>query len=126
VKPACFGGAVAHTEEPPGVTFVSVSCLGWVTFRAARWLCWLTYLAFSLHFVFNREMYFDQYGHLFFKDELVMFGLPIFAVCFGFLELMMRERVGVPRPSLGRDWAPRPAGGSTKLPADSTRPAMRP
>jgi hypothetical protein len=89
---------------------MSATGLVWLTFRAARWLCWLSFLAFTLHFVSNRETYFDQYGHLFLKDEMIMFGMPIVAVSLGFLELMMRERVGVPRPPFGRNWVARPPG----------------
>ncbi|MFL4977000.1 MAG: hypothetical protein ACJ8E1_12280 [Xanthobacteraceae bacterium] len=84
---------------------MNAAVVAWLAFRAMRWLFLLAYLALCLHFVLYRDTHLDPYGHLFPGTELLMFALPLAAITCGFLELMMRERAGLPRPRFGRDWA---------------------
>jgi hypothetical protein len=60
--------------------------------------------AFNLHF-FGAAQY-NQFGHLPFATEVTIFGLGTAAVFAGLLEMMMRERAGVARPSYGRSKEP--------------------
>ena len=48
-----------------------------------------------------REVLNNQFGHLPFATELIIFGLATAAVFAGLLEMMMREQAGIPRPSYG-------------------------
>jgi hypothetical protein len=80
----------------------------WLVFRVARWLLWLGFFAYGLHYMMYRTSHLDQFGHLILRTELAMFGLGTGAVFAGFLELMMRERAGVSRPTFGRL---KPSGG---------------
>jgi hypothetical protein len=74
----------------------------WLFLRTAGWLLWLGYVGYSIKFSIFRESHLDPYGHLLITTEFLMFGLPMAAVFAGFLELMMRERVGLPRPRFGQ------------------------
>ena len=74
----------------------------WLGFRVARWLLWLGFLAYGAHYLIYPESHLDRFGHLVLSTELALFGLGTGAVFAGFLELMMRERAGVPRPAFGR------------------------
>jgi hypothetical protein len=74
----------------------------WLTLRILRWLLWLGFLAYGLHYLIYPEGHLDQFGHLRLSTEVALFGLGTAAVFAGFLELMMRERAGVPRPTFGR------------------------
>jgi hypothetical protein len=76
----------------------------WVIFRIVRWGLWLATIAYFFHFFLNRADHLTPFGHLLTRTELWMFGLPTVAVFAGFLELMMRERAGLPRPAIGRNW----------------------
>jgi hypothetical protein len=78
--------------------------LVWLFFRSLRWLLWLGYLVFSAEFIANRAHHLDQFGHIVPTTEALMFVLPLAAVASGCLELMMRERAGLPRPAIGRNW----------------------
>ena len=55
-----------------------------------------------------REVLNNQFGHLPFATELIIFGLATAAVCAGLLEMMMREQAGIPRPSYGSSRHPDP------------------
>ena len=85
----------------------AAAVLTWLFFRASRWLLILAYVVMSVHFMLYRDAHLDQYGHLLWRTELPMFALPVVAITFGFLELMMREQAGLPRPPFGRGWAMR-------------------
>lgn len=50
-----------------------------------------------LEFLLNRESHLNNFGHLLFSTELLMFGLPLAAVYIGFFEMMARERAGIVR-----------------------------
>ena len=43
-----------------------------------------------------------SFGHLLPKTELFMFGPALVAIFAGFFEVMMREKTGLPRPTLGQ------------------------
>ena len=77
----------------------------WVMFRILRWGLWLATVGYYVLFFMNRPDYLTPFGHLLTRTELWMFGLPMAALFAGFFELMMRERAGLPRPALGRNWA---------------------
>jgi hypothetical protein len=76
----------------------------WLAFRVLRWGSWLATALYYLVFTQNRADYLTPFGHLLTRTEIWMFGLPLAAVFLGFMELMMRERAGLPRPAIGRDW----------------------
>lgn len=76
----------------------------WLFFRCLRWLLWVTSAAYYLSFMANKRDHLNSFGHLLPTTEFWMFGLPLVALFAGFFELMMREKAGVPRPAVGRNW----------------------
>jgi hypothetical protein len=76
----------------------------WLAFRVLRIGFWLATVLYYAEFARNRADYLTPFGHLMTRTELWMFGLPLVAVFLGFMELMMRERAGLPPPTIGRDW----------------------
>jgi hypothetical protein len=62
-----------------------------------------------MEFVVNRRDPSNSYGHLLPTTEMMMFGLPMLAIFLGYMELMMRERAGLERPTLTRLMAQRKA-----------------
>jgi hypothetical protein len=74
----------------------------WVIFRILRWALWFAAIAYYCYFWADRENHLNQFGHLLTTTEAFMFGLPLGALFAGFLELMMRERAGLPRPTFSR------------------------
>jgi hypothetical protein len=87
----------------------------WLFFRALRWLLWIAFLSVFLNVHANRESIVTSFGHLPLAIETAIFSLGIAAVFAGFLELMTRERAGIPRPAVGRNWLRRPE--ATQRPA---------
>ena len=83
--------------------------MGWLFFRCLRWLLWLGFIAYSAEFAAHQSNHINRFGNLIPTTEAAMFGLPLAAVLSGFIELMMRERAGLPRPAFGRDWSMRPS-----------------
>ncbi|HYY38804.1 MAG TPA: hypothetical protein VE801_13775 [Xanthobacteraceae bacterium] len=79
---------------------------GWLIFRILRWALWLASIGYYFYFWIGPERHLDQFGHLTYATEAFMFGLPLAAIFMGFLEMMMRERAGLPRPTFG--WVTRP------------------
>jgi hypothetical protein len=77
----------------------------WLMFRILRLGLWLATGAYYFKFFMNREAHLTPFGHLLTSTELWLFGLPMAAVFVGFFELMIRERAGLPRPAVGRNWA---------------------
>ena len=73
----------------------------WLVLRISRWLFWLGFLAFCFYVHTFQADLVNQFGHFSFEIELVIFGLANAAVFAGLLELMMRERAGIPRPTFG-------------------------
>lgn len=84
---------------------MSTARITWLILRASRWFLSLGFLVYSLHIFVYRESHLNSFGQLFPTTEFTIFGLGMGAVFAGFLELMMRERAGLPRPTLGR-WMP--------------------
>jgi len=76
----------------------------WLLFRVVRIGLWLATVAYYARFAMNRQEFLTAFGHLQTTTEMWMFGLPLAAIFMGFMELMMRERAGLPRPALGRNW----------------------
>lgn len=85
---------------------MNTAALAWLILRASRWALLTFFLAFGLHFIAYREIYLDQFGHILPTTELLLFALPLAGIGAGLLELMMRDRAGLPRPPLGRGWLP--------------------
>ena len=76
----------------------------WLFVRGLRWLLWIGSAAYFTEFMVHRRDHLNSFGHLLNTTEFWMFGLPLAALFAGFIELMMREKVGVPRPAFGRNW----------------------
>jgi hypothetical protein len=85
---------------------MNTAATAWLLFRGLRWLLWLGTIAYYAEFLSNPQDHLTPFGHLLVTTELWMFGLPLAAVFMGFFEMMMRERAGLPRPALGRNWSP--------------------
>jgi len=81
----------------------------WVGLRILRWGAWLWLLVYSVLFVMDRSSHFDSFNQVLHTTEAVLFGCGLVAVFAGMLELMMRERAGYARPSVGQIWPPRVA-----------------
>jgi len=64
------------------------------------------YVVFVLR---DKASYLDGYGRPLRSTEARLFGLPLFAVVLGLLELMMRERARIDRPGYFRLIGPRDA-----------------
>jgi hypothetical protein len=90
--------------------------LAWLFFRILRWACWLGFLGFCVYFVSDRQPHLNSFGHLLPVTEAALFGFSLLAVFAGFFELMMRERAGIARPTLGRFMPP--ATGQTATSPD--------
>jgi hypothetical protein len=69
--------------------------------RATRWASWLFYLLYCIYFLSDRKPHLDQFGHLILSTELALYGIPVFAIFVGFLEMMTRERAGLAKPTFG-------------------------
>ena len=80
----------------------------WQLLRVSRWALWLAFLGYCFYVYAFREGQYNQFGHLPFSTELTIFGLATAAVFAGLLEMMMRERAGIPRPSYGAASQPDP------------------
>lgn len=58
---------------------------------------WLAVIAYYFYFWIDQKDHFNQLGELRHSTEFFMFGLPMAALCMGFFQMAMRDRVGVPR-----------------------------
>jgi len=74
----------------------------WLFFRLLHWAVWILFLGFSFYFPLDRAPHLNSFGHLLPKTELFMFGPALVAIFAGFFEVMMREKTGLPRPTLGQ------------------------
>jgi len=90
----------------------------WLFFRAVRWLSWIGLLGYCFYLASHGETELNSYGHLPFGTEMLIFALGSGAVFAGFLELMMRERTGLPRPSFGQLIPPRQAPADAQAKQD--------
>jgi hypothetical protein len=80
----------------------------WQLLRVSRWALWLAFLGYCFYVYAFREGQYNQFGHLPISTELTIFGLATAAVFAGLLEMMMRERAGIPRPSYRASSHPAP------------------
>jgi hypothetical protein len=71
----------------------------WMAIRIFRWLLVLIYAAYLIAFVADRSSYLTWNGHLFHTTEAAMFGIPILFMFFGLVEIIVREKGGIPRPN---------------------------
>lgn len=74
----------------------------WLGMRAIRWLAWIGFLLFSLHYVLRPQDHLNQFGHLLPWSEFVMFGTSLLATFAGMFELALRGRAGLAQPKLFR------------------------
>jgi len=74
----------------------------WLFFRLLRWAAWIFFFGFAVYFSLDRAPHLNSFGHLLHTTEAMMFGPAIVAIFAGFFELMMREKAGMPRPSIGQ------------------------
>ena len=65
------------------------------------WALWIAFFGYCFYVHANHEALVNQFGHLPMGIEMTIFGLANAAVFAGLLEMMMRERAGIPRPSYG-------------------------
>jgi hypothetical protein len=80
----------------------------WQCMRALRWLLWVSFFAYCLHYMLYSASHLDHFGHLFLSTEIAMYGLSLAAVIAGLLELMLRDKAGiVKRPARGPEGLPR-------------------
>lgn len=67
----------------------------WLCMRALRWLLWVGFFLYCLHYVLFSASHLDHFGHLFLSTEIAMYGLSLAAVGAGLLELMLRDKAGI-------------------------------
>ena len=80
---------------------MSAAEVTWKLLRVSRWVLWIAFIGYCFYIHTFREVLNNQFGHLPFATELIIFGLATAAVFAGLLEMMMREQAGIPRPSYG-------------------------
>ena len=74
----------------------------WLFFRAVRWAAWIYFFGFTFYFWLNRAPHLTSFGHLQHETEAKMFFPALLGIFAGFFELMMREKAGISRPSIGQ------------------------
>ena len=62
----------------------------WLILRISRWLLWLGFFAYCFYVNYFWADLVNQFGHLPFYVEVLIFGLANAAVFAGLLEMMMR------------------------------------
>jgi hypothetical protein len=80
----------------------------WIVLRIARWIIWVSFLAYSVVITLDRPSYLNGLGQALHSTEAWLFGLPVLAVAAGLFELMMRERTGIARPDYFHLMPPKP------------------
>ena len=70
----------------------------WLGMRAFRWLAWVAFLLYGLHYIYFPQSHLNQFGHLLPSSEITMFGLSLLAVFAGMFELALRGRAGLATP----------------------------
>jgi hypothetical protein len=90
------------------VSVMNAGRMTWQLLRISRWALWLAFLGYCFYVYVFREGQYNQFGHLPTSTELTIFGLATAAVFAGLLEMMMRERAGIPRPSYSPTSQPDP------------------
>ena len=76
--------------------------LMWLALRIARYVAWVAFLIYSFLVLWDKSSYVDNFGKPLRSTEVWLYLLPVLAVTFGLLELMMRERAGLRRPDYFR------------------------
>jgi len=76
----------------------------WLMLRILRWTAWLAVVGYYTYFAMTRPSHLNTFGHLLPSTEFWMFFLPLVAIFMGCMEVIMRDRAGVPPPAFGRDW----------------------
>ena len=71
----------------------------WMAIRVFRWLLVPIYAAYLIAFLADRSSYLAWNGHLSHSTEAVMYGIPILFMFLGLMEIMVREKGGIPRPN---------------------------
>ena len=61
--------------------------------RIVHWLLWVGFVGYCLYFVYDRAPHLNQFGHLSYPTELMLFGLPLGAVAVGLFQLYLRDIV---------------------------------
>lgn len=87
----------------------------WLVMRAFRWLTWIAFLLFGLHYIYFPQNHLNQFGHLLPSSEVTMFGLSLLAVFAGMFELALRGRAGLAPPRPFRLMPAKAAGPITPL-----------
>jgi hypothetical protein len=82
----------------------------WLAMRAFRWLAWIAFLLYALHYVFSPQSHLTPFGHLYLTTEISMFGLGLLATFAGMFELALRGRAGRAAPKPFRLMAPKTDG----------------
>jgi hypothetical protein len=72
----------------------------WMAIRIFRWLLIPIYVAYLVAFWIDRSSYLDWRGLLSLSTEAVMFGIPVLFMFLGLMEIMIREKGGIPRASI--------------------------
>jgi hypothetical protein len=57
--------------------------------RVLKWLLWIAFAGYSWNFVLDGAPHLNQFGHLTFLTEMVMFGLPLVAVIAGLFQMCL-------------------------------------
>jgi hypothetical protein len=73
----------------------------WLSIRALRWLAWISFFAVAYYIYFYRAEVTTGFGQLKPHIELLIFATGLATVFLGFMEMLTRERAGLPRPALG-------------------------
>ena len=74
----------------------------WLMFRALRWIAWAVFFGWTFYFLMDKAPHLNSFGHLLLHAEVLWFGSACVAWFAGFMELMWRERAGLPRPHIGQ------------------------
>jgi hypothetical protein len=85
---------------------MNAAIVRWLLVRALRWLAWIGFFAYSLHFAVDRESHVDSFSRLLLTTEAALFGFGLAALFLGFIELLMRDWAGLERAELGRLFPP--------------------
>ena len=74
----------------------------WLFFRALRWLAWISFFGMAIYIKTHVPAVLTSFGHLQLQFEVGLIATGNACIFLGFMELMMRERAGIPRPELGQ------------------------
>jgi hypothetical protein len=69
----------------------------WRISRILHGVLWLAVISYYFYFWIDPKDHFNQLSQLRLSTEVLMFGLPMAAVCMGFFQMAMRDRAEVRR-----------------------------